>query len=456
MGKFFRPFKNKENKIFKFFITESILLLIAYCCAIFFVVLNQEMIYSHWIKYFLLSFFHISLVQSLMLGFGLYNHITLYRRHERIPRLLLAHMAAFFVTVQLVYVIPALDLGHVIWLAIYLFSILLLMLGRYTRINIGDDKRFKRQVLVLGAGKKAHQLHKQFGDSSPGTIIHGYIHVPGERELIDKEKIIYAIKNLKQVVGKKKIDAIIVAVDDRRHQFPLTQLLEMKFIGIEIIDLLKFYERECGYIKLDIMDPSFLIFSKGFHFIKVTHFFKRTMDVCCALCVLIITMPIILFCMCSMFISFRYKKEMFKKEIFVGMNGQFFNKYLFNFNCSDNRSLYLLKKKIVNLPQWFNVLSGDLSIIGPAPKSPREHANGLKNIPYYQVRAIVKPGIVGWLHIKLEEPFANNCIESSEIEFQYDIYYIKNQTFFLDFIILISCYSLKSKIKAEQLVYGSP
>ena len=447
-----RQLQHRPNRLWRFFITESMLLLISYCCGIFFVVFNLEIIYEHWFKYFLLSFFHIVLVQSFMLLFGLYSHVTLYRKHERIPRLLLALMSAFFISVQLVYIFSFLDLGHEVWVTIYLLSILLLMIGRHTRINIGEDKYFKRHILILGAGKKAYQMDKHFGDSSLTTVIYGYIHIPGEREHVDKNKIIYGIKKIQHIVKEKKIDEIVVAMDDRRNNFPLAQLLEIKFTGIEIIDVLKFYERECGYIKLDIIEPSFLIFSEGFYSVKWNKFCKRLLDINCAVLILMCLAPVILLCMLFILIVGKYKRAVFKKIIYVGMNGSRFNKYFFNLDNKGIGAFSVIKKKIYSLPQWFNVLSGHLSVVGPVAKELQDYEEGLKNIHYYEVRTIVKPGLVGWFDLKKSAENWNEK-KDKEVEFQYDMYYIKNQNFFLDFIIFISCYPLILKNRNPNILY---
>lgn len=445
----------QQSKFLQFVVFEVILLIIAYVFGITFVVFNEKNIVYNWPQYVSLCFFHIVLFEFMLISCGLYSSEILSRKYERNPRLLLVSLSSFFILVQMVYFFPSLDVGHFTWFIIYVASTFFLLLTRLLRFNSNRYVYLKQQVLILGAGKKALQLERHLEQKTSSVNIQGYVHVPGERELISKEKIIYSVKNLSRLVQEKQINTIVVAVDDRRNQFPLTQLLTVKFLGVEVLDILKFYEREYGYIKTDIMDPSFLIFSKGFHTIKLTRLLKRLTDIVCSLCILFITSPVFLLSIFFLWVNrHNNNAEIFNKRLMIGLNNHAYNQYEFNFHPSNHALRHFFKKKLIHLPKWWNVLQGNLSVVGPLPKDLTHYQQGIKNISYYQARTIVKPGLYSWYTIQAKDNVYLDANDNELVEFQYDIYYVKNQTLFLDLIVFMSLFSHKSSCRANKYKVG--
>lgn len=441
----------QQSKLLQFILIEVILLVLAYGFGVSFVALDQKSFVYNWPQYVTLCFFHVALFELMLISSGLYSSEILSRQYERNPRFLLVSFSSFFILVQMVYFFPSLDVGHFTWFIIYVASTLFLFLARLLRFNSNRYVYLKQQVLILGAGKKALQLEKHLEQKTSSVNIQGYVHIPGERELISKEKIIYSVKNLSKLVKEKQINTIVVAVDDRRNQFPLTQLLTVKFLGVEVLDILKFYEREYGYIKTDIMDPSFLIFSKGFHTVKLTRLLKRLIDTVCSLCVLFITSPVFLLSMFFLWANRRHNNaKIFNKSSMIGLNNHSFDQYQFNFQPSNHVLVHFLKKKLTHLPKWWNVLQGDLSVVGPLPKDSAHYQEGMKNISYYQARTIVKPGLYSWHMVQVKDNVFLHSDNNELIEFQYDIYYVKNQTLFLDLIVLMSLFSYKSSCETKK------
>ena len=220
---------------------------------------------------------------------------------------------------------------------------------------------------------------------------------------------------------------------------------------MDVIDLLGFYEREVGKIKLDVLNPSWLIFSDGFNQSHWFNFEKRVFDVLVSMVLLFLVWPAMLLVALAIKLEEGPRAPLIYRQVRVGQHWKLFNVYKFRSmrvdaekngaqwaQKNDSRVTrvgeFIRKVRLDELPQIFNVLKGDMSFVGPRPERPEFVTNLTEEIPYYAERHRVKPGITGWAQVCY--PYGASQKDSLE-KLQYDLYYIKNYTLFLDFVVIL-------------------
>lgn len=350
------------------------------------------------------------------------------------------------------YLFPSLFLGRGalgLALVIAFFGVVITRIIFYSLI---DQETLKRRVLVLGAGRKASSLLqlRRLVDQR-GFMVMGFIGLKGEHVAVDKERMIPRNgRSLLELARRQEVDEVVVAVDDRRRGLPLDELLDCKMSGVEVIDLMTFFERETGKIKLDLLQPSWLIFSQGFERGLLQEYTKRAFDIVVSSVLLLAALPIILFTAIAIFLG--DGGPVLFRQIRVGQHSRSFCMYKFRSMTADAESdgqvrwaqagdqrvtkvgVLIRKLRIDELPQILNVLKGDMSFVGPRPERPEFVHQLSAKIPYYKERHRVKPGITGWAQICY--PYGASEKDSLE-KLQFDLYYAKNHNIFLDFTILL-------------------
>ena len=253
-------------------------------------------------------------------------------------------------------------------------------------------------------------------------------------------------------VADNHIDQIVLAADERRKGLPVQDLLDCKMSGIEVIDLPSFFERETGQIRLDILQPSWLFLSDGFGVSAFRLVKKRLFDLTIVFLLLPLVIPIMLLSALAILLDNKGKGGILYRQIRVGKNGRLFEILKFRSmvvdaeedgmarwaSTNDDRitrvGSFMRKYRLDELPQFFNILKGEMSFVGPRPERP-EFVNELaENIPYYNERHRVKPGLTGWAQIRY--PYGAS-IEDGKRKFQYDLYYVKNYSNFFDAFVLL-------------------
>ena len=258
-------------------------------------------------------------------------------------------------------------------------------------------------------------------------------------------------ESLLEYCTENDIDEIVVAMDEKRNSKPLDALLRCKINGIEISDILGFFEREQGKIPLDIMRPDWLIYSDGFEKSALKGVMKRSFDIIASMLILAITWPFMLFAFLAIKIEDGWDAPVIYQQDRVGLLGQSFPVLKFrsmSVNAekagvaqwatkNDSRvtkvGAFMRTTRIDELPQILNVLRGDMSFVGPRPERPQFVEELGNQIPYYHERHAVKPGITGWAQVCY--PYGASINDSIQKQ-EFDLYYIKNHTIFLDILIL--------------------
>lgn len=336
-----------------------------------------------------------------------------------------------------------------------LVSVFLISCFRYFTFKVDFFGFGKRNILVLGTGERASIIEKRMRrdvDRQDFTV-HGFIIMVGDTpDGIKRETRINLTESLVEYSLAHEIDEIVVANDERRNNLPVDELFACKIRGIEITEILDFIERETGQIAVNLIYPSWVIYSNGF---ASNNHLRNTLDwifnAAMAVVLLLVTWPIMLIAVLCMKLTEGFNAPVLYRQERVGLDGEPFNIIKFRSMrldaekhgaqmASENDSRitkvgqYLRKYRIDELPQIWNVLHGDMGFVGPRPERPQFVQGLIKNLPYYNERHNVKPGLTGWAQLKY--PYGATEADSLE-KLKYDLYYIKHRSFLLDLLILI-------------------
>jgi len=391
---------------------------------------------------------------TCMIATGLYS-TRLRATHMGILVRIAASAFAANVLMVLFYYVggPNLDFGGTLTVVTALFAFAAVMLVRLAFSLLIDEDVFKRRVLVYGCGRQASSISQLRRRSDQrGFLIVGYLAGPGDRVFVPPERVLAADGSLLHFARLHTIDEIVVAMDDRRRSFPVQELLECRLSGIDVVDLVSFLERETGRLRLDVLNPSWMIFSEGFRRDPLRLVSERAFDVIASLGLLLITWPVMLLAALAIKIEDGITAPSFYRQARVGLDGGIFQVLKFRSMRTDAEidgqarwadkddaritrvGTLLRKTRIDELPQIINVLKGDMSFVGPRPERPEFVAALSEKIPYYRERHCVKPGITGWA--QLCYPYGSSEHDALE-KLQYDLYYVKNHSLIFDIVILL-------------------
>ena len=401
-----------------------------------------------WLK---ISIATVSCVASLYL-FDLYSFVVINDRLELVFRLLQAIGAAWIVLALLFYVTPDLMIGRgvtMLSLPIVLFSLLgwrLLIHYLTAHPEIGE------RILIVGSGEAAIKTAKETkAQQAAGYRVVGFL--SDEPELVGKSlfnpKVIGLIDELEEIVRREKINRVIVAIRDRRGKFPTDQLLKLSLSGdVAIEEYTSFHERLSGQVQLDLLRPSWLIFAGREQQSRLQAFIREFVHRGLALTGLVLSLPIAI--LTAILIKLESKGSVFYKQERVGKNGRLFKVIKFRSMREDaekdGQAIWAQEKddrvtrvgkiirklRIDEIPQFWNIIKGEMSFVGPRPERPIFVAQLAKEIPFYEQRHLVAPGLTGWAQVKY--PYGAS-VEDAKQKLQYDLYYIKNQSLVLDMII---------------------
>jgi sugar transferase (PEP-CTERM system associated) len=385
---------------------------------------------------------------------GLYSARQRARTAGIVLRVLVAHGLALAVFAVLSFFIILLqpEPGRALaWAAV---SVVLVVCARIVAGALVDEDAFKRRVLVYGAGQRALNLMQlRRRADQRGFLVVGYMPANGEPVLVDSKKVLTSnVGQLRELARELEVDEIVIAMDDRRREFPVRELLDCRLNGVEVIDIVNFLERETGRVHLDVLNPSWIIFAEGFRRDAMRQATKRAFDIIAAFVLLLIVWPVILLTMLAILLEDGPRAPIFYRQRRIGLDGHEFDVLKFRSmrvdaerdgrarwaTGQDDRvtrvGRFIRKVRIDELPQIFNVLRGDMSFVGPRPERPPFVAQLAESIPYYYERHCSKPGITGWAQVCY--PYGSSERDALE-KLQYDLYYVKNHTLLFDLMILL-------------------
>lgn len=390
-----------------------------------------------------------------------FTAMGLYQRHLRegvsgiVLRVLVGMVLGSVALILVFYLFPQLYMGRGVFVLALITAFILICVLRVIYYRVVDQSALKRRVLVLGTGERAASIERSLRRKSDyrGFEILGYVQMVEGKESVAKEKTLRLDVDLVEFALQKEIDEIVIAMDERRRNFPIDGLLECKLQGIEVLDLLTFFEREASKVKLDLLSPSWVIFSEGFRKGGLRTFFGRMFDLLASIVILLIAWPFMLLTAIAILLECRsFHCPIFFRQTRVGLNGKEFEVLKFRSMVVDAEKdgkaqwatkndsrvtrvgKFIRKTRIDELPQLLNVLKGDMSFVGPRPERPEFVRDLGKKLPYYDERHRVKPGITGWA--QMNYPYGSSERDALE-KLQYDLYYVKNHSLMLDLFILL-------------------
>ncbi len=336
-----------------------------------------------------------------------------------------------------------------------LIATALVVVTRFIFLKVVDTKQLKRRVVIYGAGSKAKKL---LDDLAPeiavlGVTIVGCIPSDNESILVDQQLIIGEPQDWLGFVKREQISEIVISPDERRRSsgnaFPLGQFLDCKLAGIDSTDALSFCERELGRIDINLLHPSWMLFSDGFKYSKRMLIAKRLFDLALASLFFLVLWPFML--LTAIAVRLDSPGPVLYHQTRTGLNGKPFRIYKFRSMRQDaekNGAVWAKKNdsrvtrvgafirntRLDELPQLYNVIAGSMSFVGPRPERPEFVSELAKQLPFYETRHKVKPGLMGWAQLKY--PYGAS-VEDAKNKLQYDLYYTKNHSFLMDLLIMI-------------------
>ncbi|HST37558.1 MAG TPA: TIGR03013 family XrtA/PEP-CTERM system glycosyltransferase, partial [Allosphingosinicella sp.] len=390
-------------------------------------------------------------VQAAMVAVGVYGVEALQSMRFAVARLLVALALGFLLLSLVFFLAPPVSfwrssLLYAMWAALFGMAAVRLAL----RGTLGSE-RFKRRLLVLGAGARAARIEALARRNGAHFRVVGFIGMndgaPAVGASVNREDIANLPAHLLRIGATE----VVLALEERRNALPLNDLLRIKTTGVTVHDFSSFLERETGRVDLDSLNPSWLIFSDGFSAgRRLSSWGKRAFDVLASVTLLVLSAPLV--AVTALLVKLESKGPIFYRQRRVGLYGQGFDVIKLRSMRTDaeigGKAVWaqkddprvtrvgrvIRKLRIDELPQAWSVLKGEMSFVGPRPERPQFVADLEARLPYYAERHVVKPGITG--RAQINYPYGAS-IEDSREKLEYDLYYAKNYTPFLDLLILL-------------------
>jgi sugar transferase (PEP-CTERM system associated) len=245
------------------------------------------------------------------------------------------------------------------------------------------------------------------------------------------------------------VHRVIVAMPDRRGTLPVEELLDLRLGGVKVEEATSWLERISGRIEVEQLYPSWLIFADGFRFSSFFRMVRRGLNFAMALLGTVISLPLLPFIMLA--VKLDSPGLVLYRQQRVGRRGVVFHCYKFRTMREDAEAdtgatwasdddpritrvgRFLRSSRLDEVPQLWCVLKGDMHFVGPRPERPEFVEWLTKEIPYYGVRHVVRPGITGWAQVQYKY---GNTAEDAREKLQYDLFYIKNASLGLDLLIM--------------------
>ncbi len=415
--------------------------------------INSDEPFAQFDNFFLSAcMFALAIVLS-MSALGMYQVQFNDRLRTIVLRLMPAFAVGFGMVTVVFYMAPGFQFGRGILGLVFTVASVGILATRIIFFKSSQFALFESRVLFLGCGPLAKDCCDLAGSH---TTTHkydvvGFIPAGTEEPGVPKPLILSRERTLLETARKYDATEVVVAVQNRRGgDFPIDELLECKLSGIRVTDSAAFFEREACQIRVDSLQPSWLVFSNGFDQSFSRSFTKRAFDLIASIILAIVTLPVTL--TTALIIFCEDRGPIFYRQERVGKDGRSYMVLKFRSMRNDaekagkpqwatqndprtTRIGTLIRKlRIDELPQIINVIKGDMSFVGPRPERPYFVEKLCEQIPFYDIRHSIKPGITGMAQVRY--PYGASVADAVQ-KLQYDLYYVKNNSLFLDILILI-------------------
>jgi sugar transferase (PEP-CTERM system associated) len=402
------------------------------------------------------AIFAAIIFQTGLYFFDLYDLKELANRLNLTRKLVSAMLMASLLLGIIYWIFPAMMLIPGIWPGIWIWNGLVALIAIYT-LRVWIDKinsipAFGSSVLIAGCGELAAMIARELQQRpSLGIHMRGFLSEDNGDigSMLVNRRVLGSWEDLISVVERHNITHIVVAMSERRGRLPLEQLLNLKMEGIVVEDGTALYEQITGKLPVKILNPSYLVFSTGFRVSKLTTIYKRAFSIIFSLLGLIFCAPIML--LTAIAIKLDSRGSIFFQQDRVGKGGRIFQVIKFRSMYVDAEAQtgpiwaqaddpritrvgrFIRRARIDELPQFINVLKGDMNFVGPRPERPYFVDQLQEVIPYYGQRHLTEPGLTGWAQVKF--PYGSTIKEARK-KLEYDLYYIKNMSMLLDLLII--------------------
>jgi sugar transferase (PEP-CTERM system associated) len=360
----------------------------------------------------------------------------------------------FLILTLVFYVAPELYFGRGMLLLGFVIAAGGIFVARIIFFKTSELRFLETRIIFLGSGplaKECSELARQ-SNSYHRYDIAGFIPIPSEECCVPQTDLL-TVKDGDSLVTLARTynaEEIVVSVQNRRGGFPIKELLDCKLQGIKVTDAATFFERETCQIRVDSLQPSWLVFGGGFDQSFMRIFMKRSFDICCSVIIMITAFPVML--LTALLIYLEDRGPIFYQQERVGEDGTTFNVLKFRSMRNDAEKSgkpqwaaqndprvtrvgnFIRRTRIDELPQILNVFKGEMSFVGPRPERPYFVEQLIEVVPFYHVRHSIKPGITGWAQVRYGY---GSSAEDALQKLQYDLYYVKNNSLFLDVLVLI-------------------
>ncbi len=401
--------------------------------------------------------FMVVAIQLMFYLFDLYD-LPATRRYRRVfSNILKSLCTATVLLAILFYAVPQLEVGRGVFLISLALSFLVIAGWRMAVSWVSGHSSLgvRERVLILGSGTQAVETARAtIENRNAGFHVVGFVDNKPEmigRSLINPS-VLGVTAEISELVEQHQVDRIIVALEDRRGSgvFPTEELLNLSLSGrVAVEECACYYERLTGKIATELLRPSWLIFSRGNRLTDITCHLRRILNLALAFVGFVLAMPVMV--LVGIAIKLESRGPLFYIQERVGKNGRLFKIVKFRSMGADAErdtgpiwaekadprvtrvGRIIRKLRLDELPQFINVIRGDMNFVGPRPERPVFVEQLSEMIPYYQQRHLIKPGLTGWAQIKF--PYAASVEDAFE-KLRYDLYYIKNRSLFLDGIII--------------------
>ena len=387
-----------------------------------------------------------------MAAFGLYQAHMRHNRMDLALRLLLSFAFGGTGLLVLYYLVPTSYIGRGVLALVLGFGLMGVTMLRTILPHLLRTNVFKRRILVLGAGKNADLINSVLRRSADRQtfIVVGFVPLPGQAVMVPGELLVKTDFGLSDLAQWLQVYEIVVAPDERRGGLPMEEMLKCAQRGIAVTDISTFFEREAGLVTLDVIDPSWLVFSGGFDHSLPRRLGKRLFDLVAASALLLVAWPIMLVVALSVWLE--SGAPILYRQTRVGESGRFFELVKFRSmridaehdgqarwaSADDERNTrigrFIRRARLDELPQLLNVLRGEMSFVGPRPERPPFVAMLSNELRYYSIRHCMKPGLTGWAQLRY--PYGAS-VRDAEEKLKFDLFYVKNHGLILDLLILL-------------------
>jgi sugar transferase (PEP-CTERM system associated) len=391
-------------------------------------------------------------ITGSMAAFGLYQVHVRHNRMDFVLRIALSFAFGGIGLVVLYYLIPQTYIGRGVLAMSLAIGLVAVVIARVLSVHVFRADVLKQRVLILGAGKNADLINSRMRRQSDrrSFVVVGFVPVAGHPVMVAEDLLLHPQNGLPELTERLQIDEVVIAPDERRGGLPMEEMLICVQRGVSVIDLSTFFEREAGMVQLNVVDPSWLVFSGGFDYSTPRRLSKRFFDLVAASVLLLVAWPLML--LVALAIWMESGTPILYRQTRVGERGEHF--VLTKFRSmrvdaekdgvaqwatkNDDRSTrvgrFIRLTRLDELPQLFAVLRGDMSFVGPRPERP--HFVDLLNdeIRYYGVRHCVKPGLTGWAQLRY--PYGAS-VKDAEEKLKFDLFYVKNHGLVFDLMILL-------------------